>query len=474
MKALHSPRSTGHPARPERRGAALLLSLIVLFVLVAIVFQISIGTGTDARVARNDVGLATMDLACESALLEVVEMLKADAPAAGGEGGAGAGGLPGMGGGDDLSAGEGGEGGEEGGSVDSKQDQWGQPQRTQINEIDLRILIQDEESKYNLLNMLRDDEGEAEKAHERVVEILDLCRAGTSEDIDSSTAREMADAMREHMRDRTQSILPKPKQLSDVEGDEERGLPMGLREFVVVDPFHEGHFRDYLDEDGLPVHSIGSFLTVWTCLSTDPPLPQTESPDADSGDRTADEAGATSFVTGPGIVVNINTAPLAVLRALMPDHAVDPRLWDDLLEYRNLEEEDGDPDADPVLDEFGEEQFEKRVFDSLDELEELYPFTQLGDAERRELEAMLTVESSVFSVFITARRSTGPEEAAMAATSRREQEQQERRGAGLERTVRAILWRRAAEEEETEIIPLLRWEVLDYAPYEVLDFPDDE
>jgi uncharacterized membrane protein YgcG len=107
MRTLNSFRMSARhacAASPTRRGAALLLSLIVLFVLVAIVFQISIGTGTDARVARNDVGLSTMDLACESALLEVAEMLKADAPAGGEEGGAG-GGMSAMGGGDDLSGG---------------------------------------------------------------------------------------------------------------------------------------------------------------------------------------------------------------------------------------------------------------------------------------------------------------------------------------------------------------------------------
>jgi hypothetical protein len=359
-----------------------------------------------------------------------------------------------------------------GGNTDSKEDPWGRPQRTNINEIDLRILIQDEESKYNILNMLRDDEEAAEKAYERVVKILNLCREGTSEDIDSSTAREMGDVMREHMRDRTQSVLPQPRQLSDLEDNEDRGLPMGLREFVVLEPFHEDHFRDYLDEDGVPVHSIGSFLTVWTCLSTDPPTPTGDSPGADSGDRTEDQVGATSFITGPGIVVNINTAPLTVLRALMPDHVIDPRLWDDLLEYRNLAEEDLDPDAEPVLNEFGDEVFQKRVFDSVDEMEELYPFTLLGDAERRELEAMLTVESSVFSVFITARRATGSEEETEIATSREEQEEQERRGAGLERTIRAIFWRRVGQEE-AEILPLVRWEILDYAPYEVLDFPED-
>ena len=29
-------------------------------------------------------------------------------------------------------------------------------------------------------------------------------------------------------------------------------------------------------------------------------------------------------------------------------------------------------------------------------------------------------------------------------------------------------------EGEIEIVPLIRWEVLDYVPFEVLDFPEDE
>ena len=40
----------------------------VLMVLVAIVIQINVSTSTDARVARNDVGLTAMDLAIESVL----------------------------------------------------------------------------------------------------------------------------------------------------------------------------------------------------------------------------------------------------------------------------------------------------------------------------------------------------------------------------------------------------------------------
>ena len=78
----------------RRSGAALLLSVLVLIVLITIVFQIRVTTMTDARVARNDVGLTTMELAIEAAKLEVFEQLKADAEASASQG-EGAGAMPG-------------------------------------------------------------------------------------------------------------------------------------------------------------------------------------------------------------------------------------------------------------------------------------------------------------------------------------------------------------------------------------------
>src|SRR5262245_19650009 len=104
------------PVVTSRRGAALLLSLLILIVLVAIVAQIRLSVGTDERIARNDVGLATMDLAIESALLQVQDQLKTDAesdsassstPAPGATGGTGAPTTPGANG----AAGAGGAGG---------------------------------------------------------------------------------------------------------------------------------------------------------------------------------------------------------------------------------------------------------------------------------------------------------------------------------------------------------------------------
>ena len=66
----------------QRRGTALLLSILVLFVVITIVFQISIGSMTDARIARNDVRLTTMDLAIESAVFDVFEQLRSDGESA--------------------------------------------------------------------------------------------------------------------------------------------------------------------------------------------------------------------------------------------------------------------------------------------------------------------------------------------------------------------------------------------------------
>ena len=83
MKIL---RPNAHSAPTPRRGVALLLSMMVLIVVIVIVSQINHLTNTDARVAHNDITLTTMDLAIESALLEVYERLKEDASSSGDEG----------------------------------------------------------------------------------------------------------------------------------------------------------------------------------------------------------------------------------------------------------------------------------------------------------------------------------------------------------------------------------------------------
>ena len=269
MKLLHTPASQ---APSSRRGAALMLALLVLFILILIVSQIHINTLTEQAVTRNSNGLTALDEGIQGSFLEVSQWLIEDAEAAasGGEAG-GLGGLGGPGGGlgGDGSGGDAGQ--QESEPTDSRQDDWFGAKRTEFNggQVQLRIFIQDEDSKYNVLSMLTEDEDEAEKAFERVVRVLDLCREGTLADIDGGDARNMAEDMRDYMTQRTSSdLMPRPDLLTNDEDEEDLVLPLSLREFVVLPSFDPSHFRDFRDRDGTIVHSIGSFLTVTSALTT--------------------------------------------------------------------------------------------------------------------------------------------------------------------------------------------------------------
>lgn len=492
-----------------------MLAMLVLFVLIMIVFQISMTAGTDRRVASNDLYLTKIDRAIESAMLKVFEDLKEDA-AAGAEADASAssgGGLPGVGG----ASGDAGAGAPAG-ATDSKEDSWGRAQQTEINGISLRILVQDEDSKLNVLTMLTEDDDEAEKAFQRVVRVLDLCRETTEQDIDEGTAREMAEAMLEFLQNRDSATIPQPSLLTDEDESSEGAMPLSLREFLVLDPFEEKHFRDYRDAEGVVVHSIASFLTVSTSLTTYEEF-RTDLEEkskttgaavgnADSGgtgsggSSTGSTAGSGSTAAsgasnaggsdvpslGPGdaggglsngvagVAVNVNTAPSAVLHALMDRNEISWPFLDEILVYRNEEEEEdaSEEDVDPVYDEYGQEVIVRQIFDSLDELKEVDSWDSNEPGYRDEFLSHLTVESGVFSIYITGRFSTranGAEDSY--GMSREEREAAEELGTDLTRTVRCTVWR-YKDGEEYVLVPLERWEVLDYRPFEVLDFPDEE
>lgn len=482
-------------APAARRGSALLMAFLVLIVLAAILFQIYIGTTTDARVARNDVTLTTMDQAIESALLEVYDRLLTDAESGAAAGSAGAAGAAGAAAGGEAGtevAAPGAPAGAESEPADSREDTWGRVQRTTINEIELRVQVQDEDSKINVLSLLTEDEEQADQALERVARVLDLCREDSTADLDRGEARRLAEAMREHIRGRARSALPRTKALSDSEEEPEHGLPMSLRELIVVEPFHAGLFRDFRDDRGRVVHSIGSFLTVWTALerhaSADPAAAtsasastggaaqgQGEAQAEGQGEGAGQGTGGAAAASG-GVAVNINTAPAAVLKSLVDDRVVPYRFWDEVIEYRNLEEEsEGDDlDEEPIYDEYGEEVYTRRFFDSTQELEELDAWDALGAEERLELSQFIGTQSQVFSIFVTARRATGQQDDFGGVLGgARGGEPEDRLGNAITRTVRSVVWR-YQDGETWKVVPLVRWEVLDYTPFEVLDFPDPD
>ncbi len=485
----------------RRRGAALLLSVLVLFVLITIVFQISIGTMTDARIGRNDVGLTQMDDAIRSARFDMFELLKGDADAAAESGDESTGAA------DMATASGAGDGeGEAEPPADSRKDEWAMPQRTEINSIKLRILVEAENSKYNVLTMLVEDEEEAEEAFQRVIRIIDLYREGTDDDIDRRDAEEMATAMKEFMLERERSDWERPELLTQNEEREGLVMPMSLRDFLVLEPFYEYQFRSYRDGNDVQVHSLDQFLTVWSSPGTRGDLPEqgddisgtsrTSSPS--SGDEASgesgesgeegdegDDTGSTDTSSGSdegdgttslGYAVNINLAPAAVMKGLFDDREVRHRFWDEVIEYRNLEEEEelgAEDDTEPIYDEFGEELIERRAFETLEELEEVRSWEDLDSETQETARELLTTTSEVFTIYLTARRTTSNDQGYGYAATPEEQARldEDVRGA-LVRTVRVVVWRRSGEEG-TQVVPIVPWEVLDFSPFEIEDYPED-
>ena len=449
-------------ARDACRGAALLMAFLVLIVIIAIVYQINTVTLTDERITYNEITRAQMDLAIESVLLQTYEDLAEDARAAQ----ASEGEDP-AGGGDPGAASEPGEAPRNPDTVDSQMDRWYTPQSTSFGDIQLRIFIRDENSKYNVLNLLQPDEELADLAVQRVARILDYARGGTSEDISSGDAEEMALAMQVYMRERVGSDgLPQPQLLTTDLENSEQSVPFTFSEFRMLPGFEDGMFEDYFGPDDERIHAITSFLTVYTSPATG-----------------AEEEASGLPVGNGGWGVNVNTAPFAVLSGLFSGREYPIAIWEGVRDYRNepedpLEEEDEegveDVEPEPMLDEFGEEIFPKQIFDSLDELEEIYDFEALNEGDKSTITETLQVTSDVFEVVIAARISTASDvNQRLDFESRREQEEYFRSGEHLVRVVRSVVWRRA-QDDDVVIVPLVRWEVLDNAPLQVLDFPDED
>jgi hypothetical protein len=160
-----------------------------------------------------------------------------------------------------------------------------------------------------------------------------------------------------------------------------------------------------------------------------------------------------------------------VLHALMDERDMPYRFWDDVILFRNEKDEEVEENEDPPLDEYGREILVKKYFHDVSDLSQVDGWESLEPIVQGELQGLLKVQSQVFSITITARKPTGDEE--IDSFSRQEDiEREEADWKGLVRTVRAVVWRHALGEGEVEIVPIVRWEVLDYWPYEVLDFPD--
>jgi hypothetical protein len=150
-----------------------------------------------------------------------------------------------------------------------------------------------------------------------------------------------------------------------------------------------------------------------------------------------------------------------------------------VLEYRNTEDQEAkaqqDPDQEPVLDEYGNEVVKHQVFDSLEKLNDVDGFDRLDTEAKTIVSNMLTTQSQVFSIYVTARKATGQRDefSGFLGRPRGGELKEDQQGQSLVRTVRSVVWR-YKDGDKYRIIPIVRWEVLDYTPFELQDYPNED
>ena len=104
---------------------------------------------------------------------------------------------------------------------------------------------------------------------------------------------------------------------------------------------------------------------------------------------------------------------------------------------------------------------------------ELRTWDSIEAEEQAPILERLVTSSNVFSIYVVARKPLANEEnQILQFQGLREREEYERTGLHLVRVVRRVVWRRATDSGGS-LVPLMPWEVLDHAPLQVLDYPED-
>lgn len=317
------------PPCARERGAALLLAFLVTMILVVVVVQLAVSSIVDRSIAINSLREAEFEMSaragCEMAKALLVKDLKdEEAQSPEGEGGGEAGGagdttsMTGMGGVDPSAA-----GGETANSAqnptDSISDEWADPTASQEqfgDGIEVRLRIQDEDRKFNLLSLIADDQEFREESREILIRLLDAFREDTKNDLSKGEAGDVADGIAEWFRGQRDNEFPLPRQASDKKDDSGRiwsedifkddgstaktVYPLSLDELLEVKGMSENLLHGYMDLDRY-VPGLEDVATVWTNLAFDEEAVDTgeeEEGFKNPFDQDADGAGAGGSAAG--------------------------------------------------------------------------------------------------------------------------------------------------------------------------------
>lgn len=420
------------------RGIALILVLLIVVLLYILVAEVVTRSTFDSMTSQNQTQEAGIRAALRLALVKAKQEL-ADDTGGGDEGeGGGAAAMGGLGGAGGAAAVGGGEapGGaaEEAEAGDSSRDAWFLPKSIyDDNRISVYAWIEDENRKFNVLNLLSPDEDYAEISRQRLMRILDKIWEDTEEDLSGSEAESWANDIRDWLRGAARNDdrpgPPIKRRASDKEGgrfEQEKNFEaLSLGELRLIPRIPEEVFDDRILGEEILL-GLDAVLTVYTSLATDPgdgeanagQQPGAAAPaGAGQGGAIPGAGGAEGpgglgqlTVLEPGPRININTAPRVVLRALEDEDVLPDTVLDAILRYRNevdeeaqeaAEGENSERDTDELLQ--GDLQTKLKYFPGLDELSEVKEYKNLPESlEKKRFETMLTTKSHVFTIHLAA------------------------------------------------------------------------
>ncbi len=479
-------RNARAPARRAEEGVVLVLALFVIMILLVIVPQFRFSASLDRELARNDVQDVQMEslaraaiLRAEAALLVDLEddLSKSDAAGAddgsefGGDGALGGGGAGGATGSSDGASGSGGSG-KSGTHVDSLDEVWANHQLSlslgEDSGFKTRIVVSDEDAKLNLLLLFAADQEYRTEWRDRFERMIDLMRDGEPEDLSRGEADDLLRRIEKWVEgDRPgDELATAPLASGDWHETLDRRVlaPLSLAELCLsggIKPTLLHGFDVGESDDRHRVLGLEQGLTVWSNLEyKDPGAEETAASNATvpaAGTNTSQEAPAMNNGR-----VNVNTAPLCVLKSLFTDNEVPYAAWDQYDEFRKQRLEEIERERKDLENASDAEKKNKRKTDEADE--PTYPLHTVDDLRRMDgfspdsssvtpenwtkLSSYISVESNVFTITVMI-GTRGPSRRFYVA--------------------RAVVWRRT-EGDAPACIPIVPFERIATSAADVADF----
>jgi type II secretory pathway component PulK len=471
------------PTRPttsrRRRegGIVLILAIFVITLLLVIVPQFAFSAYVERNLALNEVTELQMEQVARAAILRAQAGLLVDleedksreeggddplggggsGPTGGAGGAGGANGAGGAGGG----AEDPGNGGGSANHTDSLNEPWAEGTLDfslgEMAELKTRIYVTDEDSKLNLLLLAAEEREYRDEWRQRFERCLDLMRDGLPEDLAISESAELCDRIERWMRgDRQGDLTTTPKlQSGEWEGvtGESTHAPLSLAELALTGGISPRLLSGFLfgEPDDEPddqkwVPGLAQTLTPWSNLEWKDVAAQEEKPDAAGGPKQA-RPEAAGVNNGR---INVNTAPIWVLKSLFPDSEIPYSAWDEYEKFRKEQLDEIRKKREEARsgerrvggdDEDRDKTAAKYPLKNIDDLRKVEGFTvdssSITPQKWDKLAMLLSVESNVFTITVVVATLRPPARHFVA---------------------RAVVWRRAQGGGDPRCLPIVNFE----------------